>query len=101
LTRIRFMPHTYGMSIMAHRTSFALDEATIQRLKKLSEIWGVSQAEVVRRAIEKAEVIAEEGITSRIDRLRSYQDQGGIAAETAEAYLREVKTVRAESRRKE
>jgi predicted transcriptional regulator len=45
----------YGMPTMTHRTTFALDEATAQRLKRLSSRWNVSQAEVVRRSVEQAE----------------------------------------------
>lgn len=44
-----------GMKTMTHRTTFALDEATARRLKHLSRLWQVSQAEVVRRAVANAE----------------------------------------------
>ncbi len=47
------------MPTMTHRTTFALDEATAQRLKRLAARWQVSQAEVVRRSIEKAESSTE------------------------------------------
>ena len=40
---------------MTHRTTFALDEATAQRLKRLATRWRVSQAEVVRRSVDLAE----------------------------------------------
>jgi predicted transcriptional regulator len=40
---------------MIHRTTFALDENTARRLKRLAARWQVSQAEVVRRSVEKAE----------------------------------------------
>ncbi len=40
---------------MTHRTTFALDEATAKRLKRLAVAWKVSQAEVVRRSVEQAE----------------------------------------------
>lgn len=43
------------MSTMTHRTTFALDEATAQRLKNLAARWEVSQAEVVRRSVAQAE----------------------------------------------
>ena len=43
------------MPAMTHRTTFALDESTAQRLKRLATLWQVSQAEVVRRSVEKAE----------------------------------------------
>ncbi|MFZ4774654.1 MAG: hypothetical protein ACOYM3_04780 [Terrimicrobiaceae bacterium] len=43
------------MAIMTHRTTFALDETTTLRLKRLAALWNVSQAEVVRRSVETAE----------------------------------------------
>jgi hypothetical protein len=81
---------------MDRRTSFALDEATILKLRKLADIWKVSQAEVVRRAIERADTEAEAEITSRIERLQAYHSQGGLAADVAEAYLGEVAESRAD-----
>jgi hypothetical protein len=44
-----------GMQTMIHKTTFALDEATALRLKRLAARWKVSQAEVVRRSVEQAE----------------------------------------------
>lgn len=44
-----------GMAAMTHRTTFALDETTANRLKRLAARWKVSQAEVVRRSLEQAE----------------------------------------------
>jgi len=90
------MPHTYGMAIMEHRTSFALDEITIRRLRKLAGLWQVSQAEVVRRAIEKAEAEATTETDTALKRLRSYHDQGGLDAGKASAYLDEVAENRAD-----
>ena len=43
------------MPTMTHRTTFALDETTAQRLRRLAKRWNVSQAEVVRRSVEQAE----------------------------------------------
>lgn len=43
------------MPTMTHRTTFALDEPTAQRLRRLAARWNVSQAEVVRRSVEQAE----------------------------------------------
>jgi hypothetical protein len=90
------MRHTYGMAIMEHRTSFALDEQTILRLRKLAGIWRVSQAEAVRRAIEKAERDAETDANSLANRLREYHAQGGLAADKAETYLEAVAQDRAD-----
>jgi len=55
---------------MTHRTTFALDEATAQRLKRLAIRWNVSQAEVVRRSVEQAENLAPSspgGIQNRLE----------------------------------
>lgn len=43
------------MPTMIHRTTFALDDLTAHRLKRLAARWQVSQAEVVRRSLEKTE----------------------------------------------
>ncbi|MFT5497247.1 MAG: hypothetical protein ACI9TH_002653 [Kiritimatiellia bacterium] len=51
----RFRNGVYdGMKSMTHRTTFALDQETAKRLKRLA-VWQVSQAEVVRRAVALAE----------------------------------------------
>jgi len=39
---------------MAHRTTFSLDSDTIAALRRLAELWGTSQAGVVRRAVRAA-----------------------------------------------
>jgi hypothetical protein len=43
------------MATMTHRTTFALDEATMARIRNLAALWKVSQAEVVRRAVSIAQ----------------------------------------------
>ena len=44
---------------MTHGTTFALDEATALRLKRLASRWNVSQAEVVRRAVAQSDQSAD------------------------------------------
>jgi Arc/MetJ-type ribon-helix-helix transcriptional regulator len=73
---------------MERRTSFALDETTILR--------HVSQSEVVRRAIEKAEAEAKAETDAALGRLRSYLAHGGIEQDKANAYLDEVAGNRAD-----
>jgi hypothetical protein len=90
------MWHTYGMAVMEHRTSFALDEATIIRLRKLAGIWHISQAEVVRRAIEKAEAEATSRTDAALERLGSYHERGGLDSCKATTYLEEVAENRAD-----
>ncbi len=41
----------YGMATMTHRTTFALDDATVTRIRRLAAQWQVSQAEVIRRVV--------------------------------------------------
>ena len=86
------------MSIMTYRTTFALDEATVERLKRLARLWSVSQAEVVRRAIEEAERQDARTVAAPLDRLRAYHRAGGLDEEKAKAYLDEVAEARKEWR---
>jgi predicted DNA-binding protein len=74
-----------GMQIMTHRTTFALDQSTAQRLKRLASRWNVSQAEVVRRSLEKTEQaeITPPDVEQRIESARRLRDslRGKISAE--------------------
>jgi predicted DNA-binding protein len=82
------------MKAMAHRTTFALDGGTIARLRRLAGRWHVSQAEVVRRAIEIADDAAADS-TAPADALRKLHASGKlITQERAEAYLAEVNDAR-------
>ena len=83
------------MSTMNRRTTFALDEETIRRLKKLASLWQVSQAEVVRKAVEKAEKDLGKKTTDKIERLRSYHDKKSLDVDTVDTYLDEVAENRA------
>jgi len=81
---------------MDRRTTFTLDEATTQRLKRLALQWGVSQAEVVRRSIEQAERLDREKREEVAERLVTYYKDGGLSQDKAEQYLREVSDNRSE-----
>jgi len=81
------MYHRDGMEHAMHRTTFSLDEKATQRLKTLSRRWNVSQAEVIRRALEAAEALPAED--SALAALEAYRTQGGLLAERAEGYLKE------------
>jgi hypothetical protein len=81
---------------MERRTSFALDELTIQRMKRLARTWRVSQAEVVRRAIEQALADDERGRNALLTRLDAYHQRNGVNAAAADRYLEEVADNRAE-----
>jgi len=81
-----------GMATMTHRTTFALDEKTAKRLKRLSKEWKVSQAEVVRRAVELAETSPKPTADDAIEALRKlHQSGGGLVREVADQYLAEVR----------
>lgn len=84
------MVHNDGMVKMNRRTTFALDEITILRLKKLAAIWHVSQAEVVRKAIEKAESEFTAKNVNKLDQLLQYHDREDINKKNVDLYLDEV-----------
>lgn len=80
-----------GMSRTSHRTTFALDQSTADRLKRLSLRWQVSQAEVVRRAVEQAEAQANASDPNPLSRLRQLREAGqSLTLEAADAYMCEV-----------
>ena len=75
---------------MTRRATFALDEATVERIRTLADLWEVSQSEAVRRAIERAAREATANRGDRLERLRSYHRQGGLDREEADSYLDSV-----------
>ena len=80
-----------GMATMTHRTTFALDETTAHRLKRLAARWQVSQAEGVRRSLEKAEEQAEMEKPNPVEMLRDLFAAGkGLDPATADSYIAEV-----------
>jgi hypothetical protein len=83
-------------AIAKHRTSFALDTATAERLKRLSRAWDVSQAEVVRRAVRLAEQQLVSQNLSVAERLERYRAGNRISRRDAEEYLEQVADDRAE-----
>ncbi len=42
------------MTRMSIRSTYALDVQTSNSIKRLASIWGVSQAEVIRRSVQRA-----------------------------------------------
>lgn len=75
---------------MKYRTTFSLDEDAIKRLRLLASRWNVSKAEVIRRALKKAEKELELSETDPYEVLSSYHDDGGFAKETALEYIDEI-----------
>ena len=78
------------MEATKHRTSFALDNATSDRLRRLARRWGVSQAEVVRRAVKLAADQVEAGGNTVRERLRAYRKSNRVELNAADAYLKQV-----------
>ena len=83
---------------MSCRTTFALDATAIERLKRLASRWRVSQAEVIRRALEQADSSDEARAREPLKRLEAYHAAGGLAKELAEPYIAEVYHDRSEWR---
>ncbi|MFA7233252.1 MAG: hypothetical protein WC076_03985 [Terrimicrobiaceae bacterium] len=80
-----------GMQTMTHRTTFALDATTAQRLKRLAAHWQVSQAEVVRRSVAQAEKQNETEKPDPAAMLRElFATGGGLDLEKGNAYIAEV-----------
>lgn len=75
---------------MTHRTTFALDEKTAQRLKRLARKWNVSQAEVVRRSVERAEQDAPGAPPDRVGLLKAYHAKGGLDRARATKWTNEI-----------
>ncbi len=81
-----------GMKTMTHRTTFALDESTARRLKHLSRLWQVSQAEVVRRAVANAELADGNPVSDPIAMLERLHASGqGLSPAAADGVLSEVR----------
>jgi len=79
-----------GMKTMTYRTTFALDQETAGRLRRLSAAWQVSQAEAVRRALAMAETggPSDQDAASLLRQL--HQSGKGLAREAAQDYLSTV-----------
>jgi len=79
------------MPAMTHRTTFALDDMTAQRLRRLAARWQVSQAEVVRRSVEQAEKATAPARPDPAAMLRElFATGGGLDPEKGSAYIAEV-----------
>ncbi len=76
------------MKTMLKRTTISLDEATVNKLQQLSQLWGVSQAEVVRRAIDSAEKSSSHPL-SLVENLTAYWEKGGLDPNSVDKFLQE------------
>lgn len=82
----------YGMATMTHRTTFALDETTVTRIRALADQWGVSQAEVIRRVVARADAPPKPDPVAMLDALFAAGD--GVTGEAAQDYLAEARHAR-------
>jgi predicted transcriptional regulator len=80
------------MANMTHRTTFALDPTTAQRLRRLAKRWNVSQAEVVRRSVELAERGREASAPDPVAGLEQLHALGaGIDKAKADQWVRDLR----------
>lgn len=80
-----------GMPTMTHRTTFALDDSTARRLKRLAKLWNVSQAEVVRRSVERSEQTAQAAQPDPVALLHALHARGGgIGKAQADRWIAET-----------
>jgi len=82
---------------MTERTTLTFDKETRQRLQTLAARWQVSQAEVVRRAVARAEE-AERMASDPVADLLAFHAQGGLNAAQASGYLEQLYEHRAQWR---
>ena len=78
----------YGMATMTHRTTFALDEVTVARIRRLAAQWQVSQAEVIRRVVASADSTEKTDPIAMLETL--HRTGGGMLANKATSYLSAV-----------
>lgn len=74
---------------MTERTTLTFDKETRQRLQTLAAQWQVSQAEVVRRAVARAEE-AERMSSDPMAELLAFHAQGGLDAAQVSEYLEQL-----------
>lgn len=74
----------------------ALDGWTLDALKELAERWGVSKAEVMRRAVKqaKAEADRQAALPEPLQALEWLQSGGGLTVREAEAFREDVQAER-------
>ena len=62
------------MGRMNVRATYALDQETAQRIRRLARAWGVSQAEVIRRSVAEAAAREDTGAMTPADVVAHYVD---------------------------
>ena len=83
---------------MTERRTFALDEPTTARIRRLAALWNVSQAEVIRRAVSLAESPpAKPDPAGQLKKLLASGE--GLKETAAREYMEEVRSNRKQWRR--
>ena len=84
------------MTYTLTRTSMALDGWTLATLKDLAARWGVSKAEVMRRAVRQAKNDADRQAQQPkpLEALDWLQEGGGLRMQEAEAFREEIQAER-------
>lgn len=81
------------------RSTFALDPETVAALDRLAETWGASKSETLRRIVAAAVRVEEVDRTAdALAALDELQEQLGLSAEKADAWIREIRREREASR---
>ena len=76
------------------RTTYALDQETVQRLNTLARQWGVSKSAALRRAISMADAAVAPGPDERLAALRQVQKSLALTPARVEQWVREVRAMR-------
>jgi predicted DNA-binding protein len=77
-------PYHYTMvAVPKIKSTYALDQETVQRLEHLARRWGVSKSEVLRRAIRAAASESSEVATDAVSALDELQLPTGVLSEGA------------------
>jgi len=77
-----------GEAAATHRTTFAPNEATVARIRRLAAQWQVSQAEVIRRVVASTDVTEKADPVAMLETL--HRTGGGLLADEAKSYLSAV-----------
>lgn len=81
---------------MSHRTTFSLDDDTVESLRRLAALWGTSQAGVIRRAVRAAAEQAQLRLTPQ-QAIAALRAASPIAAEQLREMMSDSRRARHEA----
>lgn len=76
------------------RTTYALDEETVDRIDRLARTWGVSRSEALRRAVAHAAHDRPGQAAHQLRLFRELQESLSLTEEQAEAWIDDVRQER-------